>query len=76
MQEVEPKIGQELCDLWDRTPPFVSKSSILNSLKGNSEAPESRPPKNMTGRPIRGYSYTNYGANYQNYYNPRGQNPK
>lgn len=71
-QEIEPAVGEELCELWDRVPPFVPKSAFFNSLKGNSEQLENQ-NKNYHGRPIRGYSYLN-SPNYQQF--SRAQHPK
>ncbi|XP_066993237.2 3'-5' RNA helicase YTHDC2 [Anabrus simplex] len=74
-QEIEPSVGEELCELWDRVAPFVPKSALFNSLKGSPDQPELQTPKSFHGRPIRGYSFMAYGQSYQ-HYSPRAQNPK
>ncbi|XP_069677317.1 3'-5' RNA helicase YTHDC2-like isoform X2 [Periplaneta americana] len=80
-QEIEPTIGEALCSLWDKVPPFVPKSTLFGSLKTSQDVPDTSSSKNMGyhGRPIRGYSYMGYGPGYQHYnmnYGPRGQHPK
>jgi hypothetical protein len=82
LQEIEPSIGQALCSLWDKIPPFVPKSTFFGSLKTSQDMHETAAPsKNMGyyGRPIRGNSYPGYGPGYQHYnmnYGHRGQHPK
>ncbi|PSN46949.1 putative ATP-dependent RNA helicase YTHDC2 [Blattella germanica] len=82
LPEIEPSVGEALCSLWDKVPPFVPKSTLFGSLKSSQDMPETTTAsKNMSyhGRPIRGYSYVGYGAGYQHYnmnYGPRSQHPK
>jgi hypothetical protein len=82
LQEIEPSIGEALCSLWDKIPPFVPKSTFFGSLKTFQEMPETATSSKYVGyhgRPIRGYSHMGYGTGYQNYggnYGHRGQHPK
>jgi hypothetical protein len=82
LQEIEPSIGQALCSLWDKIPPFVPKSTFFGSLKTSQDLHETTAPSKNAGyygRPIRGNSYLGYGPGYQHFnmnYGHRGQHPK
>jgi hypothetical protein len=70
LQEIEPSVGEALCSLWDKIPPFVPKSTFFGSVKTFQDTPETATPtKNVGyhGRPIRGYSHMGNGPGYQNY---------
>ncbi|XP_071450252.1 3'-5' RNA helicase YTHDC2-like [Hetaerina americana] len=68
-QEIEPSVGNLLCSLWDKVPPFVPKATLFDRL-GASPGPHSSPPSHGMGgsylprppersvhhgRPIRGH---------------------
>lgn len=67
-QEIEPGVGNLLCSLWDKVPPFVPKATLFDRL-GASPGPHSSPPRSVGnsypprptersahhGRPIRGH---------------------
>jgi hypothetical protein len=70
LQEIKPGIGEALCSLWDKIPPFVPKSTFFDSPTTFHETPESATSSKYVGyrgRPIRGYSHMEYGPGYQNY---------
>nr|CAD7411820.1 unnamed protein product [Timema poppensis] len=71
-QEIEPSIGETLCNLWDKVPPFVPKAALFNSLRNHEQA-EGQTSRNSgptypQGRPIRGgYQFPLYNPGYHHY---------
>nr|CAD7395571.1 unnamed protein product [Timema cristinae] len=81
-QEIEPSIGETLCNLWDKVPPFVPKAALFNSLRNHEQA-EGQTSRNSgptypQGRPIRGgYQFPLYNPGYHHYMGyPRNHPPK
>nr|CAD7588004.1 unnamed protein product [Timema genevievae] len=81
-QEIEPSVGETLCNLWDKVPPFVPKAALFNSLRNHEQA-EGQTSRNSgptypQGRPIRGgYQFPLYNPGYHHYMGyPRNHPPK